>query len=86
MKVCKYTKWANGYGWVGEVCKSCIMAVALRKQIHMLDLHKLKNDGKLTETELGAIRSFDHETGTKEDLNILKILADSYKIKLEHVK
>jgi len=77
-----------GFSWYlpdittdSPACK-CIMAVAEGESVPMDRLNELQTSGIISGLEYNAIRALDNQSGTIDDLKIIKKLAKKLKIKM----
>lgn len=92
MKECYYIENTRsvyyGFSWyLPDVAKDtpackCIMAVDKGKTIGMDELNELLTRRTITNEEYNAIRTFDNQCGTIDDLKIIEALAKRLKVKL----
>lgn len=77
------------YGWgvdPSEISCKCVMAIALSRSLDNQDLMDLENGGNISKDEFRAIKHFDSNMGTEQDLSIIKQLANKYNIIFETKK
>ena len=89
--ICYYTKTIKGYQWFIDPyhyynSNSCIMAIALSREILASDLNSLVHDGNISSEELDSITAFDNTFGTIKDFRIIKQIAKRYNVKLKYHK
>ena len=89
--ICYYTKTIKGYQWFidpdhSNNPNSCIMAIALNKEVYASDLNSLVHDGNISSEELESISAFDNTFGTNKDFRIIKQIAKRYNVKLKYHK
>ena len=89
--ICYYTKTKKGYEWFidPDHCynsNSCIMAIALNKEVYADDLNSMVHDGNISSEELDSIEAFDNTFGTIKDFRIIKQIAKRYNVKLKFHK
>ncbi len=88
MKTCYYQIDEDGrFGWYlaewtdTPACK-CIMSVVEGETIQLDALNRMRDNGMITDKELHAIYAFDGIHGKDYDFEIIKKIADRFKVEL----
>ncbi len=86
-KICYYTKKKYGFAWYlpsatdSPACK-CIMAIDQGMTVTMDALNDLWHNRIITNEEWNAVCAFDGRTGSMDNLETIKNLANKLKIKM----
>lgn len=81
MRKCYIKQFADGeYGWDGLAACSCVMSVALKREVHYNDLEDLVSTSKITKEERIAINKVDGAFASDADVEVIKKLAARYSV------
>ena len=70
------------YGWLGVPTCCCIMAVALDHTVRGRELDTLFENNELSEFEFDAITNLDWDSGTDEDVKLIRKIAKRYNVEI----